>query len=159
MSTNGVGSSVPFWYTRTTPPLRAMNIRPSGAKAIPVANGRLLATMSSTKPDGVKVMSASDRTGLPTTPSAARRATPHTSRRLDRPWRAHQLGESDLTLISKHFLSFISELLAHLTTGPMDGPCRLPASDSPWDGPNPAAGLPDQGSWTAVPSPESPPDE
>ncbi len=82
MSRNGVGSSVPFWYTRTTPPLSVTNIRPSGAKAMPVANGRLLATTSSTKPDGVKVMIASDRCGVPSTTRAASRPATHASARL-----------------------------------------------------------------------------
>ena len=71
MSRKGVGRSVPFWYTRTTPPFSVMNIRPSGAKAMPVANGRLLATTSSTNPDGVKVIVASDGAGRPTMAMAA----------------------------------------------------------------------------------------
>ena len=53
-----------------------MNSRPSGANAMPVANGSPLATTSSMKPDGVKTMVASDRTGRPATAAGGRAAEP-----------------------------------------------------------------------------------
>src|SRR5262249_7337251 len=101
MSRKGVGSSVPFWYTRTTPPFSVMNMRPSGAKAIPVANGRLLATTSSTNPDGVNVMVASDGADRPITAKAARTARAHARNRPRPPRRTHEVQDSDSTLISK----------------------------------------------------------
>src|SRR5262249_49293596 len=141
MSRNGVGSSVPFWYTRTTPPFSVINIRPSGAKAMPVANGRLLATTSSTKPDGVKVMIASEGPGFPRTASPASRDRVKLRNRLERPRRTDQ-RESDFTLITAAF-PFIHQRLARAPeTPPLDRPCRLPVSDPIRDGPNAVSGSP-----------------
>ena len=155
MSTKGVGRSAPFWYTRTTPPFSVMNIRPSGAKAIPVANGRLLATTSSTNPDGVNVIVASEGAGRPTIAMAASTARPHARRRLRPPPHAHQVEDSDSTLIS-YFLSFTTD-----SPTASDGPRAGHAEPPPIllrDASNPDAGSP-RGPGSPirrVPSPERP---
>jgi hypothetical protein len=49
---NGVGRSAPFLMTRSWPPCRQTNSRPSGAKAMAVGLLRPVATRVSVKPEG-----------------------------------------------------------------------------------------------------------
>ena len=67
-------AALPFCQTRTTPLFSAMKIRPSGAKAMPVAKGRLLATRSVVKPVGWKLTTA--RAGPPASSATTTNALP-----------------------------------------------------------------------------------